>query len=287
MRLNTMPIAHGVIQGIIERVISTPNSFSVIESDDAWPSSSTTADSKIHLAVLDSSFNPPTSAHQSIASSSFPRSNEEGANDYTARLLLYSPKNAAKTPTGKDATPLQRLEMMSLLASSMRSVSSQQKGIATALIHAPNFSSKASILRSHLLSSLGPVRGMQAEITFLVGMDTLVRIFDPKYYPTGEMHGILRGFFEDSGARVVSARRGSSEQDRLFENQLLGRDDLKSWVGSGKVRVLGDGHDGWEEVSSTLVREGVRKGDWGGVKKLVGDGVATYIQREGLYNASD
>ncbi|ODO00662.1 hypothetical protein L198_02985 [Cryptococcus wingfieldii CBS 7118] len=287
MRLRKMPTSHSAIQGVIERVMATPNAFSVVESDNAWPSSSTSADTKVHLAVLDSSFNPPTSAHQSIASSIFPRLGEDKVDGYTARLLLYSPKNAAKTPTGKDATPLQRLEMMSLLASSMRSASLRKESIATALIHAPNFSSKASILRSHLLSSLGPVRGKEAEMTFLVGMDTLVRIFDPKYYPTGEMHGILREFFEDSGARVVSARRGTSEADRVFEKDLLGRDDVKGWVGDGKVRVLGDGHDGWEDISSTLVREGVRRGDWSSVKKLVGDGVATYIQREGLFNGSD
>lgn len=284
-----MPVARAAIQATIERISSIPESFSLIDADDNWPFSRD-SQSGIHLAILDSSFNPPTLAHQAIISSSCPGK----GNPYTARLLLYTPKNAAKTPTVSDATPLQRLEMMSLLSSSLRSLQtskSKPESIATALIHAPTFASKASILRSYLVNelSLGQ-RGEEAELSFLVGMDTLVRIFDPKYYPEGEMQTKLEGLFlpppRGAGANLVSARRGTTLSDREFEENLLNRDDVKPWVDNGKIRVLGDGHGGWEDVSSTLVRECVRKGDWESVNKLLGEGVSRYIQKEGLYAVS-
>lgn len=285
-----MPIARASLQAAIEHISSTPGSFSLVDADDGWPFPRDSR-SGIHLAILDSSFNPPTFAHQAIISSSYPVQ----ANPYTARLLLYTPKNAAKTPTASDATPLQRLEMMSLLSSSLRSLQAsktQQESIATALIHAPTFVAKASILRSYLVNELNlGQRGEEAELSFLVGMDTLLRIFDPKYYPEGEMRTKLEGFFlpppRGAGANLVSARRGTTLADREFEENLLKRDDVKPWVENGKVRVLGDGRDGWENVSSTLVRECVRKSDWESVNKLLGEGMSMYIQKEGLYFASN
>lgn len=285
-----MPVSRASLQAAIEHISSTPGSFSLVDADDGWPFSRN-SQSGIHLAILDSSFNPPTLAHQAIISSSYLGQ----SNPYTARLLLYTPKNAAKTPTARDATPLQRLEMMSLLSFSLHSLEAsknQEESIATALIHAPTFAAKASILRSYIVNELNlGQRGEEADLSFLVGMDTLVRIFDPNYYPEGEMQTKLDGFFlpppRGAGANLVCARRGTTPADREFEENLLKRDDIKPWVENGKVKVLGDGHDGWEDVSSTLVRECVRKSDWESVNKLLGEEMSLYIQKERLYFASN
>lgn len=285
-----MPVSRASLQAAIEHISSTPGSFSLVDADDGWPFSRN-SQSDIHLAILDSSFNPPTLAHQAIISSSYLGQ----SNPYTARLLLYTPKNAAKTPTARDATPLQRLEMMSLLSSSLHSLEAsknQEESIATALIHAPTFAAKASILRSYIVNELNlGQRGEEADLSFLVGMDTLVRIFDPNYYPEGEMQTKLDGFFlpppRGAGANLVCARRGTTPADREFEENLLKRDDIKPWVENGKVKVLGDGRDGWEDVSSTLVRECVRKSDWESVNKLLGEEMSLYIQKEELYFASN
>lgn len=64
--------------------------------------------------MLDSSFNPPTRAH--IAMLKAPMPSSFGARAYDAKLLLLSVRNVDKSLKDGDATYLQRLEMLELLA---------------------------------------------------------------------------------------------------------------------------------------------------------------------------
>lgn len=154
-------------------------------------------------------------------------------------------------------------------------------------------------------------------LSFLIGTDTLTRFFEPKFYPSG-MDNALHSFFAKSspdvappasrmdgnvdvnvngngaggsdnskkggdGSILISARRGTSSTDRSLERSVLSTPVASKWALEGRVRLLGDGSEGWEEISSTKVREAVRGGDWEGAKGLVGGSVVEYIQREGLY----
>jgi hypothetical protein len=70
----------------------------------------------IPISILDSSFNPPTKAHKSLAFSQIKGKEHE---DYESHMLLLSVTNADKKLKPGDATYAQRLEMMCLLANQL------------------------------------------------------------------------------------------------------------------------------------------------------------------------
>lgn len=92
------------------------------------------------------------------------------------------------------------------------------------------------------------------------------------------MDGALRRFF-DEGSTVVSARRGNERvEEEVLEWEVVGR-----WAREGRVRLLGNGDEEWVGISSTKVREAVGRGDGAGLRGLVMDEVADYVESEGLY----
>jgi nicotinamide-nucleotide adenylyltransferase len=197
---------------------------------------------------------------------------------YTARLLLYSPRNADKTPSAADASTAQRAEMMIAQASALEQVLSQPEdsqqafGVGVGLLRAPTFVGKATALAAALSSDSPPA------LTFLVGTDTLVRIFDTKYYPEGGMPAALEQLF--AHAWLVCVSRGD-EGDIAAQDALLSDPEVMRWTKAGKVRVLGHLEES-AGVSSTLVRAAVQHGR-GEVEKYVAPGVADILLRDGLY----
>ncbi|WRT69472.1 uncharacterized protein IL334_006458 [Kwoniella shivajii] len=306
------------LQETIHRISSTPGSFALVSSTPSWPISpciskkepngSKTSSSlpPIHISILDSSFNPPTTAHQSIAFSTFPShyptsssssstSSSSSSNgpstsppSYTARLLLFSARNVEKTLKSSDATPSQRVEMMSIL-SNTRSNSNPDEAVAVGLVNEPTFVGKASIIREYLSSLNLHLQERRIDLTFLVGTDTLVRFFDPRFYPENKMEEKIKEFFspypEGSGAYLVSARRGADDTDRALEDEILNRDKVRQWVSQGKVRLLGTGHEGREEISSTKVRQAIVTRHWEQVERMTGKDIAKYIREKGLYSS--
>ncbi|KAK6908916.1 hypothetical protein L486_01435 [Kwoniella mangroviensis CBS 10435] len=274
------------LQETVNHISSTPGSFAIVSSTPNWPIPPKVSSSKLHISVLDSSFNPPTIAHQQIAFSTFPppSSSFTPSNNppsYTSRLLLFSARNVEKTLKSGDATPQQRVGMMSILAS-LQSNTHPKESIAVGLINEPTFVGKALIVRDYL--STLPYLDVEVDLSFLVGTDTLIRFFDPRFYPPNEMSRKIQEYFRDSNAYLISARRGINEEDRAIENEILNRDGVREWVDKGKLRLLGTGQEGWEEVSSTIVRQAVGGGDWEKVEKLVGKEVMDYIRKEELYS---
>ncbi|KAJ3905228.1 Nucleotidylyl transferase [Lentinula edodes] len=186
--------------------------------NDALPS----APDRIRILVLDSSFNPPTLAHLALAKSNRP----EG--DYDAKLLLLSVRNADKELKPGDATHVQRLEMMMELAEDLRDANDHESNnnVAVAIIDEPTFVGKSKLLRTLLKERLRAMSLMsEVELTFILGIDTLERLFDTKYYESSEekMFKALRGFFappspgsstindeSGDGSRIVCARRNPS-----------------------------------------------------------------------------
>ncbi|CAK9784209.1 hypothetical protein CC85DRAFT_55025 [Cutaneotrichosporon oleaginosum] len=328
-----------------------------------------------HIAILDSSFNPPTLAHLALASSSFPppmlnpnvrRSRglsspkspaafireaatyftshgvspdealapapkdevthpDPAPGPYTARLLLYAARNADKTPGMTDATPEQRAELMLAQAEAMPP---QAGPVAVAIVAQPTFVAKAKALVRVLEQSgvvwptghepLGqrssapptpsrtvtspspmspaspatpstPLPSPPPAITFLVGMDTLVRIFDAKYYPPGGMEAAMEELF--AHAWLVCARRGSGGEStdaadtRRQEDALLARADVARWVARGRIRLI-RAPESVADVSSTRVRMALRMGAGAGaLRGLCADPVAKYLLEQRLYRS--
>lgn len=101
----------------------------------------------LNVAVLDSSFNPPTIAHAALASA--PHSEPTLARpNPIPRLLLLSISNVDKTPKAGDATPVQRLEMMVSLADEL----SKSAPVAVGALNEPTFVGKSTLLLDQLQS---------------------------------------------------------------------------------------------------------------------------------------
>lgn len=151
---------------------------------------------------------------------------EEG-DGYDAKLLLLSVKNVDKTLKPGDATYLQRLEMISLLTKSIHSdaMNSTPTGpaksdttfsnVAIAITNEPTFVGKSISLLAFLkqrLSQLNVKSSTDLELTFLVGLDTLKRLFSPHYYSsemrmTESLQKFLSPLPEGDNSRVVAAER--------------------------------------------------------------------------------
>jgi len=222
----------------------------------------TVSDSGLPVAVLDSSFNPPTLAHRALAllpATSSPT---------YARLLLLSVRNADKVPRPGDASPVQRVEMMVRLA--------HEVNAAVGLVDAPAFVHKAEILRAAL-----PAR---TQLTFVQGIDTLERFFAPRYYGDGSiaaMHAALQRFFAPDGdnSRIICTRRVMGPADPQGESAVF--EAAREWVEANRINMV-DIENELQRSSSSEVRAKVRAKDssW---RQMVPNGIAEYIEEHNLY----
>ncbi|KID83003.1 Rossmann-like alpha/beta/alpha sandwich fold protein [Metarhizium guizhouense ARSEF 977] len=224
------------------------------------------------LIVLDSSFNPPTRAHAAMASSAV-----RWAGPRARLVLLLAVTNADKALV---PAPLAvRLGMMEALARELvRGRAPLQVDVAVTT--RPYFHDKAAAIE-------GAGRYGRAEQVFLCGFDTVVRIFEPRYYEgVAGMGSALRPFFRRARLRVTMRPDdawGTAEEQAAYVAGLegtLGRSGGDAaWV--RRIELV-DGVEG--AVSSSRVRELVRTGERGAaVEGLVGAEVARWIDEEGLY----
>ncbi|KAL1408309.1 hypothetical protein Q8F55_005115 [Vanrija albida] len=237
-----------------------------------------------HLAVFDSSFNPPHRAHFGLGVSTFPAPTTSAPSSsstpdalgppgsklnpgpYTARLLLFSTRNADKVPA---ADAEHRAGLM--LAQARAMAAATRLPVAAGLVSAPTFVDKWAALFAHA-----------GAVTFLVGTDTLERIFEERYYPPGGMEAALERLFQRCWF-VCALRAGDSAEGAAQAEKLLSRPEVAYWVKLGKIRTLPP-IPGAEAVSSTEVRNIVRSGAGrDALEALVVPEVAEYILANGLY----
>ncbi|KAF4344886.1 cytidylyltransferase family [Fusarium beomiforme] len=223
-----------------------------------------------NLVILDSSFNPPTLAHASMARSALRLEGEKRL------MLLLSVNNADKAP--KPASFPIRLSMMEAMG---RELLDEGVEIDVAVTTMPFFHDKAkAIADSGFYASEDEHQPTQI---FLAGFDTIIRIFNPKYYNDG-IQTALGPFFEKCKVRVTT------RPDKTWG----GVDEQRAWLTKQRVREVGGG-ESWVErvemvegrecdgdVSSSRVREVVKSGE-GSLDGLVGDEVRGWIEREALY----
>ncbi|KAK0388047.1 hypothetical protein NLU13_4291 [Sarocladium strictum] len=238
------------------------------------------------LVVLDSSFNPPTRAHaamlrSAVAASSKSIDKDEGT---TRVLLLLAVRNADKAP--QPAAFPSRLGMMERFGRELREWD-EGTGITIdiGVTTEPYFHDKAQAIQSSGFYG----NSKQPEQVFLAGFDTLVRIFDPKYYADGGgMQTALGPFFENSRLRVTLRANddwGSADEQRAWVRSLEeeGKENIeerggrKEWL--DRIDLV-DGVEG-EAVSSSRVRQAVKLGR--DVNGMVGEQVKRWIEEEGLY----
>ncbi|CAG7852007.1 SubName: Full=Uncharacterized protein {ECO:0000313/EMBL:CCA74609.1} [Serendipita indica DSM 11827] len=260
----------------------------------------------IRIAILDSSFNPPTKAHLALAMAPLPDST--GKRTYDARMLLLSVTNADKKLKPGDATYVQRLEMMYILAdeASRRSATDPAKPDApfcVAAIDEPTFVGKSRKLREFIDNRLGGLQRAgdlplaRVELYFILGFDTVTRLFDPRFYgnSTEEMDAALRRFFapgpEGDNSHVVCARR-TMNQDvdvKAEEEAFFSQPEVAPYRDSGSILML-QLDPFLQTLSSTRARSSVRAsyeepalGSGDKLSDLVPVRIARYIQENKLY----
>ncbi|KAK2463413.1 hypothetical protein APHAL10511_004499 [Amanita phalloides] len=279
------------IAAAITRLNSRLSSLELVHSPHpSWPLPPSHPPARpLAIAVLDSSFNPPTLAHLALANALRPRA----LANYDARLLLLSVLNADKTFKPGDATYVERVEMMHLLS---HDITRTPDNVAVAIINEPTFVGKSKVLLSFLRQRLQVVANSDnngycpsVQLSFILGFDTLERLVAPRYYGSAEqMLLVLRRFFspapEGDDSYVVCARRGDTSLKIETERSKSDPSDLqhaREFLGSDRIVMIDIGAEE-SMVSSTAVRSAIGSGDpsW---KTYVPNSIAQYIIQNRLY----
>ncbi|SNX82741.1 uncharacterized protein MEPE_01447 [Melanopsichium pennsylvanicum] len=256
----------------------------VYSTNPSWPFPScsspiTRNEPTIDIAVLDSSFNPPSRAHLGLVLSR--PTLVPNKLSYDAHLLLFSTQNADKG-SGKpgDASVSRRVHMMKLMAMEVertQTSTGNAANVAVGLVDEPLIFAKSTLTWDLLKHQQQQQQQQQQQpntnrlrLHWVVGFDTLYRVFQLKYYPSLDVfREQCRQFFQVEGTTFVCARRDPCSYSQLItlkegqnakdvareeEERLLESDNVAPWVAKGCVGML-DIDDQQAKLSSTKIRE--------------------------------
>jgi nicotinamide-nucleotide adenylyltransferase len=252
------------------------------------------------LYILDSSFNPPSIAHLTLATSALKQSAPLESSPYRL-LLLFSTHNADKAPS--PASFVQRIALMTAFAEdlsrSLKSASPSLKhdvsdvSIDIGLTKEPYYSDKSAAIAE----TTPPFYASQPIHIHLVGYDTLIRFCNPKYYPKYDPPlSALKPFF-DAGHKLRVTQRPTDpsdessnefgtieEQTRYLQNLKDGNQEQAGFEAAwGNNIDMVQAEEG-VGISSTRVRKAANAGKWDTVGELCTEGVAAWIKDQGLYS---
>lgn len=270
------------------------------------------------LYILDSSFNPPSIAHLTLATSAIRYPNPRDEKPHRL-LLLFSTHNADKAPS--PASFEQRLAMMVLFAEDLSkslkqtSISSDDNAaggtdsanpsdisIDIGLTTAPYYTTKSEAIAN---TTPSPYPSNPTHI-HLLGFDTLTRFLAPKYYTSFDPPLSALSPFFAAGCKLRCTARpndasdpasrtfGSLDEQRAYVHRLAkgeGEDGYdedmvkngwkKEWADA--IEIIDAKERGKFGVSSTRIRIAAKERDWGVLKELCTEGVKAWIQEAGLY----
>ncbi len=198
------------------------------------------------LGVFSGSFNPPTIAHVRLC---------EHAQKHLQLhevLLLLAVVNVDKTRF--DFSLEERVKMMATVAQ-------ERPNWSAALCSHGRFVEKAQAVAKAYPEG--------TKVWFIVGYDTLVRIFEPRFYPDAPMQEALRRFFEL--ARLAVFPRGNSDERAISE--FLKQPEVKLFA--DQIDILPT-EPSLLWISSTLVRQKLRLGE--PVNELVPQSVLKFLR---------
>jgi len=201
------------------------------------------------LGVFSGSFNPPTIAHVKLC-----RHAQKHLQLHEI-LLLLAIVNVDKTQF--DFSLEERAQMMAALTR-------EHESWSAALCSHGRFVEKA-----RAVSSAYPPK---TEVWFIVGFDTLVRIFEPRFYPDAPMHEVLKQFF--GLAQLAVFPRGNADEETVKE--FLRSPEASPF--SDRITVL-PSEPSLRWVSSTAVRQKLRSGER--VDELVPPAVLKFLRSLG------
>ncbi|GBC99595.1 nicotinate-nucleotide adenylyltransferase [bacterium HR17] len=199
------------------------------------------------LGVFSGSFNPPTIAHVRLCEIA------QAHLHLHEILLLLAVVNVDKPLFGFALT--ERLAMMTALAQ-------ERSDWSVAACSHGRFVEKAQAIADSYPAG--------TQIWFLVGYDTLVRLFEPRFYPDVPMSQALQQFF--ALAHLAVMPRGDADEPTV--RQFLERPEVQPFA--HRISVLpSDVSIRW--ISSTLVRQRLERGE--SVDDLVPSAVAKFLRK--------
>ena len=252
------------------------------------------------LYILDSSFNPPSIAHLTLATSALKQAVTSEQSPYRL-LLLFSTHNADKAPS--PASFVQRLALMTMFAEDLSqslktadpplSPDVSSVSIDIGLTKEPYYSDKSAAIAD----ATPPVYPSKPIHVHLVGYDTLIRFCNPKYYPKHDPPlSALKPFFDASHKLRVTQRPADAsdessndfgtteEQARYLEDLKLGKHEEAGFAPTwGNNIDMVEAEEG-VGVSSTRVRKAAKERQWDIVDQLCTKGVAAWIKDQALYS---
>lgn len=263
---------------ILKTFVTSGSAFKIVYTTSNGPIISNITK---RVLVLDSSFNPPHFGHATLVKKSilyhFPDQSDVSVSTINTKsvLLLLSLKNADKKTADLGNYSL-RLDMIQLLASHI----SEDYGIACSigLTTKSLFTEKISAINQE-------INKPQVKFTFLLGFDTLVRLFDPKYYPNQSISSALKLLFANSSFFILSRndeKYPQEEQEKYIEK--IERGEFKNDIPSEWTRhlflVRGDGTS--LNISSSEIRAMINGGQekW---KKYTYADIIGYITDHNMY----
>ncbi|MCL4544907.1 MAG: hypothetical protein M1118_09985 [Chloroflexi bacterium] len=186
----------------------------------------------LRLAVLAGSFNPPTAAHLHLADLALTSGSYDAVCFSLAKLTVDK-----EQITG--APYAERLLLLSLLTD-------LDARLGLILVNRGLYVEQAEAIRRAL---------RPASLTFLVGFDKIVQIFDARYYT--DRDAALRAFFAQAGV-AVAPRAGAGDRELAA---LLKSPENRKFAGAvtlltGPGLPLAD-----QQLSSTQVRERLARGE--------------------------
>lgn len=201
-------------------------------------------------AVLPSAFNPPTRAHLRLLDLA------EGVEGVTGSAALLTTRNVAK---GVEGASLEDRIGMLLAARESR------PGLAVLGANQARIADQAAVLRE---------TWPEASFDFVLGYDTLIRLFDEQYYDR-PMEVVLDPFFERH--RVIAANRGEVSLGAMRE---WVETEAARYTGGIVTLALDEEH---RPIASSEARAAIGAGEQ---SQDVPDAVAAYIRERGLYEGA-
>lgn len=305
------------LQSALRAFQSSQKSFTLVPTSTTATAAAAAPRKCKTLIILDSSFNPPTIAHMAMAASALHNLRTQhdiaGAlkggdaakpsspsTDGVRLLLLLAVNNADKAP--KPASFEQRLLMMHDFAGDIRQAwrkaqteeEEEELPVDIGLTTHPYFHDKSAAIAASPEYSFAPSSSQQV---FLAGYDTLIRIFNPKYYTaepppdTTPMQAALDPFLARARLRITmrtDAEWGGRAEQEEFADKLANGDELervggrREWATRVELVEGLEGSDGLV-LSSTEARAAVEKGDWERLRRVVPAGVSEAIERKEVW----
>ncbi|KAJ4294591.1 hypothetical protein N0V90_008282 [Kalmusia sp. IMI 367209] len=280
-----------IFESALRNFTSSPSKFRIVRTINPTTTQPRT------LYILDSSFNPPSLAHLSLANSALKRS-LSGEEPPRRLLLLFSTHNADKAPS--PASFIQRIALMTVFAEDLAQTlrkdveageDVKDVSIDIGLTKEPFYTDKSTAIAEEA----PPFYESKPIHVHLVGYDTLIRFLNPKYYPHhAPPLSALRPFFEKGHKLRVTQRPynpedSSSKEFGTTEDQenFLKRVQRGALAKEGFEKGWRDQIDmvegmGWG-ISSTRIRNATKEKSWDEVGRLCTEGVVGWLREEGLY----